>query len=576
MITGPCSLSAKCVRSLLFSLALCLFSGVAFGQTDHWTGTTGVWSDPANWDNGKPVAGENIVVSTSGANATDDFSLAIGTLTLGSSDTVSIADGVALNASGTIDNAGTIQLSSAGSNTSLQITGNVSLSGKGKVILGTTGPNYIVGASGAGTEVLTNASTIQGAGNIGNGLMGLANTGTINANSSLGNLFINVSAAGLNNTGILEATAGGNLTIQGPANSFTNYNASTDTLTGGTLTANSGNIYFAGSNNGIVTLAGRLTEEYKGQVINTTTGARAIANIANILSGAALTTSAGFTQPGVLNVAGALNLINGAVVNVGSLAQIVNNELTGGQWVFDVNLNITGTPAKILTNSASVILSDGTIKNTVDGSDAFASLTSNKKTLRLQSHARLTTTGTLTNSNQLKVDTLCKLTIGGTGTSYTQIGGKILMDGQIIGAVKILAGTYLGAGSIAGNVLVGGSGTATFSLGDTNLSALVKVTGTYTQMSNAILSAPIGGTTLGTQYSQLQVTGAAHLAGTLTAPLLGTFVPTVDETFTVMTATSLTGSFSNSTIAINSSEHFAISYPAQSVLLTVVSGPAAQ
>lgn len=576
MIPGSFCVSAKSVRALATFLAFCLFGSVAYAQTDNWIGTTGVWSDSTQWDSGVPVTGNNIVIGTASANATDDFSLAIGTLTLShAADTMTIADGVALNASSSIANSGTIQLSSLGSNTSLQITGNVVTTGRGKIILGTTGPNYIVGASGTGTEVLTNANTIQGVGNIGNGLMGLVNSGTINANSSVGNLFIDVSAANFSNTGTLETTTGGNLTIQGPANSFTNYNASTNTLTGGTYTANSGNIYFAGSTSGIVTLAARLTEEFNGQVINTTTGTRAVANMASVLSGGVLTTSAGFTQPGVFNMAGALNVLNGAVVNVGSVAQIVNNELTAGQWVLDVNLNITGAPANILTNSATLTLSGGTFKNVVDGSDAFANLNSNKKTLRILNHERYTTSGTLTNSNQMIVASGCKLTVG-TGASYTQIGGTTTMDGQIIGAVKILAGTYLGAGSIAGNVLVGGSGAATFSLGDTKLSALVKVTGTYTQMSNGILSSAIGGTTVGTQYSQLQTTGAVHLAGTLTAPLLGTFVPTVGETFTVMTGSSLTGSFSNSTIAINSSEHFAISYTKTSVVLTVASGPAAE
>jgi hypothetical protein len=580
MIPGSFCVSAKYVRSLVAFLAFCLMGSMAFAQTDNWTGTTGVWSDSAQWDSGVPVAGDNIVIGTSSASSTDDFSLGIGSLTLSNAaDTLSIADGVALNASGTISNAGTIQLSSAGSNTALQITGNVSLTGTGKVILGTTGPNYIVGASGAGTEVLTNANTIQGVGNIGNGIMGLVNNGTIIANSSVGNLFINPSAANFSNSGTLEAITGGNLTIQGPANSFTNFNASTGTLTGGTYTANGGNIYLAAGANGITTLLGRVTEEASGQMINTTTGTNAFANLASIPVGGVLTTTAGFTQPGAFSMAGSLNILPKTVINVGSVTQIVNNALTGGQWVMDFNLNITGTPANIVTNSATVTLSGGTFKNISTGTDAFANLNSNKKTLRIMNFAHFNTVGTLTNSGQMTISSGCKLSIGGGSTkSYTQTGGKTTMDGQIIGAVAIKSGTYLGAGSITGNVSLGGTSAAIFSLGDTGKPALVKVAGNYTQLSTGKLSAGIGGSVVGTQFSQLQVTspGVVNLAGTLSAPLLGTFVPTVGETFTVLSANSVNGTFSNSTIAINSSEHFAISYTAQTVTLTVVSGPAAQ
>jgi hypothetical protein len=50
---------------------------------------------------------------------------------------------------------------------------------------------------------------------------------------------------------------------------------------------------------------------------------------------------------------------------------------------------------------------------------------------------------------------------------------------------------------------------------------------------------------------------------------------TSGETFTVLTAHSVTGTFSNSTIAINSNFHFLVSYTATGVVLTVETGAAA-
>ncbi len=49
---------------------------------------------------------------------------------------------------------------------------------------------------------------------------------------------------------------------------------------------------------------------------------------------------------------------------------------------------------------------------------------------------------------------------------------------------------------------------------------------------------------------------------------------TAGETFTVLNASSVTGTFSNSTIAINSSFHFVVSYTSTGVVLTVTAGPA--
>lgn len=572
MFSGSCCASVKCFRILFLLLVFSVLATLAAAQTtDSWTGTTGVWSDTTQWNNGVPTTGEQIVIGTAVANSTDDFNLAIGTLTLSNSaDALTIADGVALNVGGTINNSGSISLASAGSNTYLQITGNISLTGTGKITLGSTGPNYITGASGLGTEILNSANTIQGVGNIGNGAMGFVNSGTVIANSSAGNLFVNVSAANFSNSGTLEAVTGGNLTIQGPANSFTNYNGSTNTLTSGTYTANGGNIYFAGSASGITTLSARVTQEAGGQLMNSTTGTPALANLSSITSTGVLTTTATFNQPGAFSMAGALNLLPKTSFSVGSLAQIVTGNLTAGQWVFDSNFNITGTPASITKNSAVLTLSGGTFFNTANGTNAMAKLISNTNNLRILNFAKFTTNGNLTNSGQMTVASGCKLNIGGTGTSYTQTGGKTTQDGILTGAVNINSGTYLGAGSITGNVKVGGVKVgALLSVGDAGKVAQMKVTGAYTETANGKLSTGIGGTTVATQYSQLKVTAAATLNGTLAAPLLGTFVPTVGETFTVLSAASITGTFTNTTIPINASEDFAISYTPTSVVLTV-------
>jgi hypothetical protein len=135
----------------------------------------------------------------------------------------------------------------------------------------------------------------------------------------------------------------------------------------------------------------------------------------------------------------------------------------------------------------------------------------------------------------------------------------------------------LGAGTLKGNVSIGGGGTTpTINVGDAGKAGLLKITGTYAQLSTGTMNVSIGGTTVGTKFSQLQVSGAASLGGTLTAATVNGFTPSVGQTFTVLTASSVAGAFSNSTIAINSTEHFAVSYTSTGVVLTVASGPASK
>ena len=134
--------------------------------------------------NGAVVIGGTL--STSGGGvietpSTTEFLSGVATLNgVTNLGTYVMADNSTTFLSGKITNNGTISLDSTGNNTILMVpTGGATLQGSGTVTLGTGGPNIIEGSNGK--EVLTNASTIQGAGTIGN--LGLTNTGTILANA---------------------------------------------------------------------------------------------------------------------------------------------------------------------------------------------------------------------------------------------------------------------------------------------------------------------------------------------------------------------------------------------------------
>jgi len=188
------------------------------------------------------------------------------------------------------------------------------------------------------------------------------------------------------------------------------------------------------------------------------------------------------------------------------------------------------------------------------------------------------TTGNFANSGTVNVSNGSTLTVGGTGNRYNQTAGTTTVDGTLAGTANFTGGTIQGAGTVNGNVSSGNAtGTAvTINVGDSGKAGLLAITGTYTQLATGAMKLSIGGTTVGTQYSQLAITGAASLAGTLSAAQINAFVPTVGQTFTVLTASSVTGTFTNTTIAINSNEHYVVSYTATSVVLTVASGPASK
>jgi hypothetical protein len=75
---------------------------------------------------------------------------------------------------------------------------------------------------------------------------------------------------------------------------------------------------------------------------------------------------------------------------------------------------------------------------------------------------------------------------------------------------------------------------ATMNVGDSATKAgILSVTGTYSQNASGVLNISIGGTTVGSQYSQLAVSNGASLNGTLNIKLIKNFIPTIGSTFTI-------------------------------------------
>ncbi|MGD0567227.1 MAG: hypothetical protein ABSA78_02385, partial [Candidatus Sulfotelmatobacter sp.] len=348
---------------------------------------------------------------------------------------------------GTITNTGNINMASANGGTYLELSGNVTLNGAGTLTMSNNGNNYITGASGMGTEVLTNNSTISGSGNIGQAEMILDNTslGTIDATQST-QLQIDPSAGGVTNTGLIEATSGGNLALD--SGTYTNAVGSTQ----GTILANGGTVNL---NNGADIVGGTLKSENSGLIQTTATS-----TLDGSTSAGAVTIAAGSSL--VVNNGTALDL-KGSITNNGTVSLASGN---GGTY-----LEVTNTSAT-LSGSGTVTMSNNgnngiyaaagtdtfTNKETIQGSGniGIGSLTFvNQGTVNANQTTPLTiqTSNGTTNTGTLEATTTGTLVLN--GNTITNTGGTIQANGATGSgngaAVNLENGVAITGGTITSN-----------------------------------------------------------------------------------------------------------------------------
>ncbi len=483
-----------------------------------------------------------------------------GTLSVSTGDTMKIGTstgGALLDFSGTTLTGGTYNVSGtlqfgAGGTSVVTDAANISLTGASAEIIDFGSNN-----------VLKNLATITSAGSF--------------ALSSGANF---TTTGNFTNDGKLTVSSGSKFTVLSTA-SLTNFSSSSNTLTGGSYTVG-GKLEFAGAD--IVTDDANITLQGTGEIENSTTSGNGLANLATITKTGSFTLAdkAKFTTAGNLTNNGKLTVNSGSTLTVtGDLTNFNSSTHTLASGTYTVGGTLEFTGADIVNNAANLTITGTSAKILNGTANGLANFENNTGSFTLNGDADFTTavnSGTFTNSGTITVTKGSTLQNG--GDSYVQSAGTTTVDGTfaaVASGINISGGSILGAGKLTANVTVGGSGTApTISAGDSGKAGLLAITGTYTQLSTGTMNSFIGGTGVGTGYSQLQVGSTASLAGTLTVNLASGFTPTVGSTFTVLTAASVTGTFSDSTIAINGTEHFDVSYTSTGVVLTVVSGAAPQ
>ena len=215
-----------------------LCSGLLSAQSDAWLGGPGKWSVGADWSAMQPPTPDEDCFIPGKSSPTVDLGGTCNNLGLQSGSTIDMNPGYIDIYGGSIGNKGTIIIEDAVLNVGGDTANIVSMTAGG--IISMTTPNSdIAGFPGVGGTLVNIDNTIQGQGQIGVGVLTLENDHTIKAMG--GTLTVQPSAAGLVNTGIMQAASGGTLSFQGSSSTtFNNTGGLIQALAGGTVVLNSG------------------------------------------------------------------------------------------------------------------------------------------------------------------------------------------------------------------------------------------------------------------------------------------------------------------------------------------------
>ena len=166
------------------------------------------------------IAGGTLQTSGTGVFVASGGSTLDGTAaTLNNQGMVEVVDNDTLGVQGSLNNSGTLALGGTIAGSHLLIgTGNLTLTGSGRIDLGDTAVNTISAAS-TGQTLINVDNLITGDGQIGVGNMGLINqaTGIIHEDGVSG-MFIDTGGSAVVNAGLIEASNIGGIAIEGALN----------------------------------------------------------------------------------------------------------------------------------------------------------------------------------------------------------------------------------------------------------------------------------------------------------------------------------------------------------------------
>jgi len=489
-----------------------------------WVGGSGSWHEPLNWSPTLvPTAVDEVRINT-GASVTLNEPAACEEL---------------IFTGGTVTGSG-----------SLTIHGNSvwsagTMSGSGRTIVETNGYLTLNSATSMSltTRVLENGGTVlwSGAGSLFLNNAVITNcAGALFQAQNAASLAFNGGTPRFDNAGTFRKTSSGTTTV-GTSLPFNNYN--TVEVQAGTLFLDGG-----GLNHGTMDLPAGTTLNLSGGTFTQSVGG-SIAGAGNfILSG------------GTANLAGLVNLTGSHTFSSGTA------NLTGSYFCTNSPLTISGATANFngtgLLQPTTVTLSSGTLSGN-QLVTVLTAMTWSGGTMSGSGRTIIPPAATLTLNSPTSMNLTTRVLENG-GTVVWSGAGSMFLNNAVI---TNRAGALFQAQNAASLAFNGGtprfdnagtfrktsSGTTTVgtSLPFNNyntveiLAGILSANGGYTSTTNALLHCAIGGTTAGSGYGRLQVSGPVTLNGALSVDLVNGFVPASNNTFTVLTAGTRNGSFAN-------------------------------
>ncbi len=332
-----------------------------------------------------------------------------------------------------------------------------------------------------------------------------------------------------------------------------------------------------------MTISGSSTRGGGGQAVNSTA------------AGAAVTWTSG-TLEGTLNVTGnfniaassnpylyygTLNLSDGSGTWTGSYTLFADGDSTfniGTGFTLNDQVDVSINHADNIGGDTSDVVVAGTLEKTQGSATTFlipvdisGTIAADSGTLDLAAPPTNLSSGTLTGGTW-NVGANSALAVAGgnitTDAATIILGGA----GASFPALSQLA-SITNAGSLG--LMGGASFTTAGSLANAGVIDLapgtLKVNGNYTQASTRSLDVGVGGTTAGSQFGQLNVTGAVSLGGILNVSVLNGYAPSLGNSYQVSSFGSVTGSFSAETgLIIGGGLDFNPSLSTTSLTLVVV------
>ncbi|PAW75796.1 MAG: hypothetical protein B9S32_17200 [Verrucomicrobia bacterium Tous-C9LFEB] len=505
----------------LFSFVVLSGPASSLAAVQTWIGPNGNWSTGTNWSGGIFNSGDAAIIQ--GANTTFDLNgFTVTTLTVGNATGGSV-----------LFNAGVTAFS-----TDVSIGGAPGISGAVTVDTGATwtiSGNLFAGHSGPGTLTISNGGGVDVGGNVSIGELNTATgrmlvTGVGSASTISGNLSVGKNLG----SGFYTVANGGYATVLGDVEVGTSGGVGSVLITGTDTSWDVGGTYKG--DGGSFTLADGAMAFVTDMQIGTGTGTHTVVVTGINASGTNSILMAGITSFSIGETGhGVLTISEGGIV-FPTTGLVILGAQAGSSGTINIGSAATDAPtAPGFFDGVEIDLGAGTgtiqFNHTAtagnpyfftdDGTNCGCTTTLSGAITVIQTAGYTGLIGTLDYSGPTIVN-----------------GGGLLIEGDLLNSnVTVNSGGLLGgSGVISGSVTVNAGGYLA-----PGRSPGILTIGTLTLNPGATTVMEVNGTTAGTQYDQIVITGTAALAGTL--QLKFGYTPHAGDTFTLITGGTLTGDF---------------------------------